>query len=144
MCADADAESHRKLMKRIISQEDDRGETKLESDQRIFPFGLFLRKSSIDELPQLINILKGEMSLVGPRPCLPYEAEEYLHWHTRRFYTMPGLTGLWQVSGKNKLSFKQMIRLDISYEKRLSLILDIKILCRTIPAVMSIFFNSNE
>ncbi len=143
MHADAGAESHRKLMKRIISQEDDSGDTKLQNDQRIFPFGRFLRKSSIDELPQLINILKGEMSLVGPRPCLPYEAEEYLHWHTRRFYTMPGLTGLWQVSGKNKLSFKQMIRLDISYEKRLSLLLDIKILCRTIPAVMS-NFNSNE
>jgi len=144
MHADAKSESHRKLMKRLISKEMDKGNTKLTNDERIFPFGHFLRKSCIDELPQLINVLKGEMSLVGPRPCLPYEAKEYLRWHTKRFFTVPGITGLWQISGKNKLSFKQMIRLDIRYEKNLSCWLDLKILLKTIPAVISIFFDRSK
>jgi lipopolysaccharide/colanic/teichoic acid biosynthesis glycosyltransferase len=86
-------------------------------------------------------VLKGEMSLVGPRPCLPYEAEEYLRWHGHRFDVLPGLTGLWQVCGKNKLTFKQMIRLDISYCQNMSLWLDLKILFRTVPTIAGLFFE---
>ena len=105
------------------------------SDPRIIPGGRILRKACLDELPQLFNVLRGEMSLVGPRPCIPYEAEEYLRWHTNRFDILPGMTGLWQVSGKNKLTFEQMIRLDMSYMRRMSLLFDLKILLLTIPTI---------
>ena len=91
----------------------------------------------IDELPQLINVLHGEMSVVGPRPALSYEVAEYLPWHYRRFETLPGMTGLWQVSGKNRLSFNEMIRLDIRYSKQQSFWLDIKILLKTPFAIIT-------
>ena len=84
----------------------------------------------------MINVLRGDMSLVGPRPCLPYEADMYLRWHTRRFDTVPGMTGLWQVSGKNRLTFKEMIRLDIRYSRKMSPGLDAKILLLTGPAII--------
>jgi lipopolysaccharide/colanic/teichoic acid biosynthesis glycosyltransferase len=106
-------------------------------DPRIIPGGRILRKACIDELPQLFNVLKREMSLVGPRPCIPYEAEEYLRWHAHRFDVLPGMTGLWQVSGKNKLSFEQMIRLDIAYMNRLSPGQDLRILVLTVPAIVA-------
>ena len=105
-------------------------------DPRIIPGGRVMRKSCIDELPQLWNVLKGDMSLVGPRPCIPYEAEEYLRWHTHRFDVVPGLTGLWQVSGKNKLTFKQMIRLDIMYSNNLTPWNDAKIILKTPSAII--------
>jgi lipopolysaccharide/colanic/teichoic acid biosynthesis glycosyltransferase len=105
-------------------------------DSRIIPFGKLLRSSGLDELPQLINVLKGEMSLVGPRPCLPYEAEKYLPWQRERFGAAPGLTGLWQVSGKNKTTFTRMIQLDIQYAKEMSLWLDLKIILKTTPALL--------
>jgi len=105
-------------------------------DPRIYLGGKVIRKACIDELPQLWNILKGDMSLVGPRPCIPYEAEEYLRWHTHRFDVVPGLTGLWQVSGKNKLTFKQMIRLDINYSNNLALWNDIRIIFATPVAIL--------
>jgi len=105
-------------------------------DSRIIPFGRLLRSSGLDELPQLINVLKGEMSLVGPRPCLAYEADNYLPWQRERFDTVPGLTGLWQVSGKNRTTFNQMIRLDIAYVRRKSLLLDLTIIFKTIPALL--------
>ncbi len=108
------------------------------ADPRIIKGGGFLRSSCIDELPQLFNVLKGDMSLVGPRPCIPYEAEEYLRWHTHRFDTVPGMTGLWQVSGKNDLTFKEMVRLDITYSRNLSLWNDFKILLRTVPTVFKL------
>lgn len=111
------------------------------NDPRIIKGGSFLRKSSIDELPQLINVFIGNMSLVGPRPCLPYEAEEYLQWHKNRFDMLPGMTGLWQVSGKNDLTFKQMIRLDISYVENLSIKNDLIILLKTIPTVIGLMFD---
>jgi len=90
----------------------------------------------------MINVLLGEMSLVGPRPCIPYEAEEYLRWHARRFDIIPGLTGLWQVNGKNKTTFKEMIRLDIEYAVRRSFWLDIKILLKTPMVVLSQAFEN--
>ena len=117
----------------------DKPMTKLDGiDPRIIKGGRILRKLAVDELPQLWNILKGDMSLVGPRPCIPYEAEEYLQWHTDRFSILPGLTGLWQVSGKNELSFQQMIRLDIEYSRRMSLWFDLWIILRTIPTVIKL------
>jgi len=105
-------------------------------DPRIIPFGTVLRSTCLDEIPQLFNVLVGDMSLVGPRPCLPYEAEEYLQWHARRFDIVPGMTGLWQVSGKNRLTFKEMIRLDIRYSREMSPWLDAKILLLTGPAIL--------
>ena len=117
----------------------DKPMTKLDGiDPRIIKGGRILRKLAIDELPQLFNILKGDMSLVGPRPCIPYEADEYLQWHTDRFSILPGLTGLWQVSGKNKLTFQQMIRLDIEYSRKMSLLFDLWIILRTIPTVIGL------
>jgi lipopolysaccharide/colanic/teichoic acid biosynthesis glycosyltransferase len=110
--------------------------SKLRDDPRIIPFGRLLRNSCIDELPQLINVLRGEMSLVGPRPPIPYEVAEYLRWHNGRFNTVPGMTGLWQVSGKNRLSFKEMVRLDIRYAKECSFGLDVKILLKTPLAIL--------
>jgi lipopolysaccharide/colanic/teichoic acid biosynthesis glycosyltransferase len=117
----------------------DKPMTKLDGiDPRIIKGGRILRKLAVDELPQLWNILKGDMTLVGPRPCIPYEADEYLQWHTDRFSILPGLTGLWQVSGKNKLSFQQMIRLDIDYARRMSLWFDLWIIAKTIPTVIGL------
>jgi lipopolysaccharide/colanic/teichoic acid biosynthesis glycosyltransferase len=107
-----------------------------DADSRIIPGGKFLRKACIDELPQLLNVLRGEMSLVGPRPCVTYEAREYQKWHTHRFDVLPGMTGLWQVSGKNKLTITEMIRLDIAYASNLSLLNDLGIIARTVPAIV--------
>jgi len=106
-------------------------------DSRIIPFGILLRSSGLDELPQLINVLRGEMSLVGPRPCLAYECENYLPWQRERFNTVPGLTGLWQVSGKNQTTFTEMMQLDISYARNKTLWLDLAIILKTVPAILA-------
>lgn len=100
-------------------------------DRRLLPGGRFLRASGLDELPQLINVLRGEMSLVGPRPCLPSEFAHFLPAQRERVTAMPGLTGLWQVSGKNRTTFQEMIRLDIEYARNASLLLDLKIILLT-------------
>jgi len=105
-------------------------------DPRLIPFGLLLRSTGLDELPQLINVLRGEMSLVGPRPCIAYEYEKYTQDQKERFNTLPGLTGWWQVCGKNRTTFTQMVQLDIDYVRGKSLWFDIEILFKTIPAVM--------
>jgi exopolysaccharide production protein ExoY len=105
-------------------------------DSRIIPFGRLMRSAGLDELPQLLNVLRGEMSLVGPRPCLAYEAAKYLPWQMERFDAVPGLTGLWQVSGKNRTTFTRMIQLDIEYARTKSLALDFKIILKTIPALL--------
>jgi lipopolysaccharide/colanic/teichoic acid biosynthesis glycosyltransferase len=104
-------------------------------DARIIPLGRLLRSTGLDELPQLVNVLNGEMSLVGPRPCLAYEAARYLPWQLERFNALPGLTGLWQVNGKNRTTFTRMIQLDIEYTRTKSLGLDLKIMLKTIPAL---------
>ena len=104
--------------------------------QELIPFGRQLRAVGCDELPQLINVLRGEMSLVGPRPCLPGEYNRHLPWQRERFGTLPGLTGLWQVSGKNRTTFNEMIELDIQYVRTRSPWLDLKIMLKTIPVVM--------
>lgn len=110
---------------------------KIVSENRITRIGKFLRKSSLDELPQLLNVMKGEMSLVGPRPPIPYEVEFYDTWHMERFKVKPGITGLPQVSGRADLPFEEIVRLDLFYLRNWSLWLDVKILLKTIPTVLS-------
>jgi lipopolysaccharide/colanic/teichoic acid biosynthesis glycosyltransferase len=98
--------------------------------------GRFLRSWSLDEVPQLWNVLRGEMSLVGPRPVIEYEVEQYPDWYLRRFAVKPGLTGLWQVSGRNERTYEEMVRFDIEYAERRSLWMDLRILARTALVVM--------
>jgi lipopolysaccharide/colanic/teichoic acid biosynthesis glycosyltransferase len=110
---------------------------KLTNDARITPVGRFIRKTSLDELPQLWNVLVGEMSLVGPRPPLPYEMEQYAPWHILRILeAKPGVTGLWQVTGRSRTTFDEMVRLDLRYARKRSLWTDLKILLRTPAAVI--------
>lgn len=110
---------------------------KLQNDPRITRVGYWIRKLSLDELPQLFNVLSGEMSLVGPRPVPAYEAAEYQPWHRERLAALPGITGLWQIQGRSQVSFDEMIQLDIDYVRKQSLWLDMVILVGTIPAVLS-------
>lgn len=125
---------HRKHVADIILN--GRNGKKLLNDPRITKIGYFLRKYSIDEFPQLINVLRGEMSLVGPRPCLPYEYELYKEWHKKRFSVTPGVTGLWQVFGRNKVTFDEMVVLDIYYSENYSFWLDFRILFNTLKVVL--------
>lgn len=108
---------------------------KLEADPRVTRLGGWLRRSSLDELPQLINVLKGEMSLVGPRPVLSWEADLFGEPYQRRFAVKPGMTGLWQVSGRNRLSMREALELDVEYVTRWSFMFDLVILFRTVPAL---------
>jgi lipopolysaccharide/colanic/teichoic acid biosynthesis glycosyltransferase len=112
------------------------GVFKLENDPRVTPVGRILRRFSIDELPQLFNVVRGEMSLVGPRPALPWEVELFTPEQRGRHACVPGITGLWQVSGRNRLSMPQMLALDVLYVERRSLLLDLRILLRTPRAVL--------
>jgi len=111
--------------------------TKLDArgDPRLAPLGRILRASGLDELPQIFNVLCGDMSLVGPRPCLPNEFANYELWQRERVNALPGLTGLWQVSGKNKTTFNEMIRMDLAYLNKMSLLLDLKIMFKTAAAI---------
>jgi lipopolysaccharide/colanic/teichoic acid biosynthesis glycosyltransferase len=109
---------------------------KLTNDPRVTSIGNFLRKTSLDELPQFINILKGEMTIVGPRPPLQYELEYYEEWHKLRLEVKPGLTGLWQVSGRSSVPFNEMVKLDLYYIEHWTLLLDFKIMMRTIPVML--------
>jgi lipopolysaccharide/colanic/teichoic acid biosynthesis glycosyltransferase len=107
------------------------------NDPRITPVGAFLRRTSLDEIPQFLNVLRGDMSLVGPRPAIPYEVAAYETWHRRRVLEVkPGITGLWQVYGRSRVKFDDMVRLDIRYAKACSPWLDIKILAQTPKAVL--------
>jgi lipopolysaccharide/colanic/teichoic acid biosynthesis glycosyltransferase len=110
---------------------------KIADDPRITRVGRYLRRTSIDELPQLVNVLRGDMSLVGPRPPIPEEVEKYEPWQRRRLSVKPGITCLWQISGRSRLGFEEWMRLDIVYIQSCSFLLDMKILLRTIPAVLS-------
>jgi lipopolysaccharide/colanic/teichoic acid biosynthesis glycosyltransferase len=138
MRRDADPSVHeayvRDLLRGEVEPED--GLYKLADDPRITKVGALLRRTSLDELPQLFNVLKGEMSLVGPRPCLPSELAEFPDWADRRFDVRPGLTGLWQVSGRNRLTMTEGLRLDVQYVARRTLLLYLVILLRTVPAVL--------
>ena len=110
---------------------------KIRDDPRLTRTGRWLRRISLDELPQLINVLKGEMALVGPRPPLASEVELYQDWHKKRLEVAPGVTGLWQVSGRSELPFDEMVMLDMYYIENWSPGLDVKIILRTLPAVLS-------
>jgi lipopolysaccharide/colanic/teichoic acid biosynthesis glycosyltransferase len=109
---------------------------KMRNDPRVTPIGRFLRRWSIDELPQLFNVLRGEMSLVGPRPLPERDYERLEDWHRKRYLVLPGMTGLWQVSGRSELDFDELVRLDFLYLERWSVFLDLSILLKTIPAVV--------
>ncbi len=132
---------HRKVMERVIREgsagDADEGKPlfKLKRDPRITPVGRWLRRFSVDELPQLLNVLKGDMSLVGPRPPIPYEVDLYKQEDLRRLQALPGITGLWQVSGRNRLSFRDMVELDVQYIENWSMGLDIRIFFKTLVAV---------
>jgi lipopolysaccharide/colanic/teichoic acid biosynthesis glycosyltransferase len=140
MRADADSALHRDYVRSLIGTQPPENAPdnlyKLVIDPRVTPVGRFLRSWSIDELPQLWNVLRGEMSLVGPRPVIEYEVEQYPDWYLRRFAVKPGLTGLWQVSGRNEKTYEEMVRYDIEYAERRSLWLDLRILARTALVVM--------
>jgi len=107
------------------------------NDKRITPVGRWLRKTSLDELPQLFNVLKGDMSLVGPRPSMPYEVDVYKPWHFRRLEVLPGITGLAQIRGRSSLTFREIVSIDLEYIERRSLLLDLAILLKTLPVVLS-------
>ncbi len=116
---------------------DAKPEYKLRSDPRVTSIGRFIRKTSIDELPQFFNVLKGDMSLVGPRPPIAYETAQYQPWHLRRVMTAkPGITGLWQVEGRGRVSFSEMVRMDVRYVRDCSFVLDLKLLFKTILVVL--------
>jgi exopolysaccharide biosynthesis polyprenyl glycosylphosphotransferase len=124
---------HKDYTRKVIQEN---GNTfKLQNDPRITKVGRLLRKYSIDEFPQLLNVLKGDMNLVGPRPCLPYEYEVMDEWHKRRFGIKPGMTGIWQITGRNEVRFSEQIALDIYYVEHRSLQLDLEILLKTVPVV---------
>ena len=135
MSVNAETDSHRLHFQELIKSQTRMTKLDERKDPRLVPLAGLLRASGLDELPQLINVVRGEMSLVGPRPCIGYECEAYEPWHWARFDTVPGLTGLWQVSGKNRTTFEEMVRLDIDYSRRLSLSLDLWIILKTLPAI---------
>jgi lipopolysaccharide/colanic/teichoic acid biosynthesis glycosyltransferase len=142
----ASSEPHRKYLQAFIQndhehmdkmQRSDNPIRKLSHDSRVTRLGRFLRKSSLDEIPQLWNVLKGDMSLVGPRPPIPYEVEMYEPWHRKRLQAKPGLTGLWQVTARSSAEFDEMVRIDIWYIEHQSLWLDLKIILKTPLSVLS-------
>jgi lipopolysaccharide/colanic/teichoic acid biosynthesis glycosyltransferase len=110
---------------------------KIRHDPRLTRVGRFLRRFSLDELPQLVNVLRGEMSLVGPRPLPQRDYERLDDWHKKRYLVLPGITGLWQVSGRSELDFDDLVRLDFLYLERWSIFLDLTILLKTVPAVLA-------
>ena len=138
-----DTSTHQQHMAELIHNGEDQPMRKLDNQNaQITAIGRLLRPTHMDELPQLFNVLGGSMSLVGPRPCIPYEAERYSLWCRRRFDILPGITGLWQVRGKNKVSFARMMRFDIEYVRHYSLWLDLKVLILTIPTIIRDAFEA--
>jgi lipopolysaccharide/colanic/teichoic acid biosynthesis glycosyltransferase len=144
MYTDTSDQAHREYVASLASGDQSpvtgpRGLYKLEADPRVTPLGAWLRRTSLDELPQLFNVLRGEMSLVGPRPALPWETELWPSAHpvyNCRFEVKPGMTGLWQVSGRGKLTAEESIQLDAEYVRRRGFVLDLVILARTLPALL--------
>jgi exopolysaccharide biosynthesis polyprenyl glycosylphosphotransferase len=139
----ADDQAHRDLMKRMINGEDNNQGSpveplygKIKDDPRLTRIGGWMRRYSFDEMPQVFNVIMGQMSIVGPRPPLPYEVRHYKDWHRTRFHVRPGITGLWQVSGRNRLHFEEMVRLDIFYIENWSPWLDLKIMIKTVPVML--------
>ncbi len=114
----------------------EKGTTKIVNKANVTSVGKWLRRTSLDELPQFFNVLKGDMSLVGPRPCLPYEWENYEEWHKKRLSVAPGCTGVWQVSGRSEVGFRDMVILDLYYIQNASLHMDLKLILKTIPVML--------
>ena len=137
MVVNADTSVHEGHLNHLLESNVPMRKLDAAGDPRLIFGGRLLRSLGLDELPQLFNVLRGEMSLVGPRPCLPYEYESYSTRHRQRFEAVPGLTGLWQVSGKNNTTFEEMIDLDVHYARNKSLLLDLKIMLKTAPALIS-------
>jgi lipopolysaccharide/colanic/teichoic acid biosynthesis glycosyltransferase len=141
MRSDADPRGHREYVTALIQGREANGGRKdlykLAVDDRITPVGRWIRRWSLDELPQFLNVVLGDMSLVGPRPAIPYEVAEYPTWYLRRFAVKPGLTGLWQVSGRNERTYEEMVRLDVEYAEQRTLLLDLSILARTPLTVLA-------
>jgi undecaprenyl-phosphate galactose phosphotransferase len=140
MFFEKDDSEHREFVKKVWFSKENSHKTqeiyRMTNDPRVFNFGRFIRKSSLDELPQLYNVLKGEMSIVGPRPCMPFEWEMYEEWHKNRMNILPGCTGLWQALGRATVSFEEMVILDLYYISNMTLWLDLKILFKTIPVII--------
>ncbi len=129
------------LIETLLNQNESSGAIfKMKEDPRVTKIGRFIRKTSIDELPQLWNVLKGEMSLVGPRPPLPREVESYSDYHKQRLSVIPGCTGLWQVTGRSSVGFEKMVELDLYYIRKRHFFYDIKIICKTFIVM---FFPNN-
>jgi len=137
MTVTSDPDVHRRHVEQLIGGSQPMVKMDERGDTRLLPLGGLLRATGLDELPQIINVLRGDMSLVGPRPCLHFEYERYLPWQRERFAVLPGLTGLWQVSGKNRTTFPEMIRLDIAYSRNMSPWLDLRIMFQTLPALVA-------
>lgn len=141
MRVDADPRGHREYVTALIQGENRNGGRenlyKLAVDDRVTPVGRWIRRWSLDELPQLLNVVSGDMALVGPRPAIPYEVAEYPSWYLQRFAVKPGLTGLWQVSGRSERTYEEMVRLDIEYTQTRTLLGDLSILARTPRVVVS-------
>jgi lipopolysaccharide/colanic/teichoic acid biosynthesis glycosyltransferase len=136
MYVNADTNGHQNYFKDLIHTNAPMQKLDSKGDSRLIPGSWLLRATGLDELPQIINVFRGEMSIVGPRPCIPTEYEAYLPWQRQRCMAMPGLTGLWQVSGKNRTTFDEMVRLDIRYSQIKSFWLDVKIILLTVPALV--------
>jgi lipopolysaccharide/colanic/teichoic acid biosynthesis glycosyltransferase len=135
---------HESYFERLMKTDSPMTKLDANGDPRLIGCGRLLRAAGLDELPQLFNVLRGEMSLVGPRPCTVHEFDRYLPWQRERVNAPPGMTGYWQVNGKNKTTFSEMISMDISYAKNMCLILDLSILGRTLPAVLSEVLESQR
>jgi lipopolysaccharide/colanic/teichoic acid biosynthesis glycosyltransferase len=141
MYSDCHDEVHRDYVTRMLLADEsagveENGLFKLDGDPRVTRLGAWLRRTSLDELPQLLNVLRGDMSLIGPRPALPWEAELFGERYQRRFLVKPGISGLWQVSGRSRLTMREALELDIEYVDRYSLALDLIIILRTVPAIL--------
>jgi exopolysaccharide production protein ExoY len=139
MTVGADTKSHQAYLDNLLGSRAPMPMVKLDAkgDARVIKGAWILRATGLDELPQVINIFRREMSIVGPRPCIPYEYDKYEAWQRERFEAVPGLTGLWQVSGKNRTTFDEMIELDIEYSKTSTFWLDVRIILMTIPALVT-------
>jgi exopolysaccharide production protein ExoY len=143
MKSNSNTELHKNHIKGLIDSGKPLEKLDNKKDTRLIPGASFLRSTGLDELPQLWNVLKGDMSLVGPRPCVKYEYDQFEAWHKERFNTLPGLTGLWQVSGKNKTTFNRMMELDVSYVRNKSIWLDLYIIFNTFSVLVGQYKESN-
>lgn len=135
-----DDSAHRKFVEAFMaspSNDASSGYFKMKRDPRVTRVGRVLRKTSMDEIPQILNVLKGEMSIVGPRPALPWEVAQYEPWQRERLYALPGITGKWQVEGRSRVTFEEMMRMDISYVRAPTFWGDISLILRTVPAVLT-------